>query len=64
MRIEKIEFEQLTKNVINDKVETYFIFVRIYIDVTAVRDSRYSLNEDFKTREERGMYRWRPKCLV
>ena len=32
MRIEKIEFEQLTKNVIDDKIETYFMFVRIYID--------------------------------
>ena len=32
MRIEKIEFEQLTKNVIDDKVETYFMFVRMYID--------------------------------
>jgi hypothetical protein len=32
MRIEKIEFEQLTKNVIDDKIETYFMFVRMYID--------------------------------
>ena len=32
MRIEKIESKQLTKNVIDDKIETYFMFVRIYID--------------------------------
>ena len=32
MRIEKIKFEQLTENVIDDKFETYFMFVRVYID--------------------------------
>ena len=32
MRIEKIESKQLTKNVIDNKVETYFMFIRIYID--------------------------------
>ena len=32
MRIEKIEFEQLTKNVIDKKIETYLMFVRVYID--------------------------------
>jgi len=32
MRIEKIEFEQLTEKIINKKIETYFMFVRIYTD--------------------------------
>ena len=32
MRIEKIESKQLTENVIDDKIETYFMFVRMYID--------------------------------
>ena len=32
MRIEKIESKQLIENVIDDKIKTYFMFVRIYID--------------------------------